>query len=428
MGKLTALTPATIICFCVFLIGFVILLTARSRQSVLQLPQEEVMFATQGKITSDPSNNQGVVRFRIAKLQVVGYTEDELFYGDEVEASGILTPHGTLKQAEVSLVSHSVTMTTKLHDLNNRLAPTAGHFLPKREAAVINGMVLGLKPKGDFFFSNAMRKTGTIHILVVSGSNLTLVGGFLLGFRRLLGRRMTMVVTLSVIWFYALLTGGQAPVMRAAIMLTITFVAEVFGKQRWDFYALTLTAVIMLFSKPNLLTDISFQLSFGATLGLILFAKPIAKQFQKIHFGKWAFSRLPFGIADNLATTLAVQIVIDPLLLYYFHQFSAIAVFANLLVLPLVLYLTLGGAVLIILGSLLSTLGTIASLFLLIPVTYFTHMVVFLSQLPFASLTFEAVPLAFVMIYYIALSIVSSLHFLRSSQSTKQPKNDTIKR
>ncbi len=355
-----------------------------------------------GTISNDPKISGNSAQFTVDNWKIYGNTNDELEYGDLVSVTGVFGAVNTIKHAEITVLPPSQTnqFQKSLGSLKKTLAPIPYQFLDQRAAELVNGMVLGVKPNDKYFMSD-LRRTGTIHIIVVSGENLSIVAGFILRFRNRLGKRRVLILSFVVIWLYALITGGQPPVMRAAIMITFAYTAQVLGRQYWDFYALALAAAIMLLMKPFLLYDISFQLSFMATLGVIAFTKPIYRAIRDANFSPIALiNKIPFGVSENLAATLAAQLMVDPLILYNFHQFSVLSPVVNVLVLPVVLYLTLTGAVLLFAGYFWPVLGIIISYLIVLPATYFSTMTTFFAQLPVVSKTITGFSLWMVIAYY----------------------------
>src|SRR3990167_6840304 len=140
------------------------------------------------------------------------------------------------------------------------LAGKINDFLPQPQAALLAGILLGEKSSLDKDFSNALRRTSTIHIVVVSGQNLTLLIGALMAFVTVLGRKKTIIISLIIILIYSLLTGMQIPVLRAAIMVSIALLAQLFGREAESTWVLLITGLLMLIYQPNWLLSISFQL------------------------------------------------------------------------------------------------------------------------------------------------------------------------
>lgn len=247
-------------------------------------------------------------------------------------------------------------------------------FLPSPQAELLSGIVLGNKKDLPYDLRLALRDTSTLHIVVVSGQNLTLLAGVLLNLSGLIKRKNAIILSIFVIVFYTLLTGGQIPVARAAIMVTLASFARLLGRAGDSVWALAITASLMMLVNPDWLFDLSFQLSFLATFGVIAVAPILEKIIMK----------LPAVIRVDLAVTIGAQIMVIPLLIQNFHQLSLVSVFTNLLVGWTVPFIMIGGVILLILGSSVQILGEIFGLALNILLTYFIYIVKFFASLPFA--------------------------------------------
>lgn len=246
-------------------------------------------------------------------------------------------------------------------------------YLPSPQAQLLSGIVLGEKKDLPYDFRLALRDTSTLHIVVVSGQNLTMVAGFFLALSGLIKRRVAISLSFLAIISYTLLTGAEVPVLRAAVMVTFAFLAQIFGRQNDSFWALTFAAALLLLINPRWLFDLSFQLSFMATLGLVVVA-PILLKYLKY---------MPL-LGQDLAVTLGAQAMIIPIIAQNFHQISLVGIFANVLVgwtVPPVMVL---GGILLLVGFLSQFLAQIIALVTGSLLTYFVYVVQFFAQLPFA--------------------------------------------
>lgn len=254
---------------------------------------------------------------------------------------------------------------------NSYLARQAREYIPEPQASLLNGMVLGSREDLSPEFKKALSNTSTIHMVVVSGQNLTLLSGFIMTLAPILGRKKTILISLSLSIFYSLLTGLQIPVIRAAVMVFFASYAQLIGREGDSIRILFITALIMLIFNPNWLLSISFQLSFLATLGVVALSPELLKLFDKV----------PEFFRQDLAVSLSAQILTLPIIALNFHQISTIGILSNILTLWTVAPIMITGAVLI----LMSVLGfnLLAQLFSLIPMiflTYFVYMIEFFNQ------------------------------------------------
>jgi len=165
-------------------------------------------------------------------------------------------------------------------------------------------------------------------------------------------------MALMGVWSYAILSGFDAPIIRASIMGSLVFVAQEIGRLNFSLRALFMTAFAMLFVKPDWLTDIGFMLSFAATLSLILFEPKVDRFFKKI----------PAIIRKDFSTSLAAQVGVVPILYFGFGQFNVLSPVINAMVLWTIVPITIIGMVGGILGLIFEPVGR-AVLLLVYPLT-----------------------------------------------------------
>lgn len=240
-------------------------------------------------------------------------------------------------------------------------------FLPSPQAQLLSGIVLGVKQDLPADLRLALRDTSTLHIVVASGQNLTILAGFIMHLSGLIKRKTAVILTLLVIIGYTLLTGAQIPILRAAFMFGLAALAQMYGRQNDGVRVLIIAAGLFLLINPRWILDLSFQLSFLASVGVIVVAPILEK----------SLIFLPSIIKENLAVTLGAQLMVTPVIASNFHQLSLVSLFANVLTLWIIPYI-MG------LGFVFLFLGQILSLPLNIMLTYFIYIVQFFASLPFA--------------------------------------------
>ncbi|MCS7039839.1 MAG: ComEC/Rec2 family competence protein, partial [Anaerolineae bacterium] len=239
-----------------------------------------------------------------------------------------------------------------LYRVRARGSAVLNAVLPEPYAALANGMILGIESGIPRELYNQFNLTGTSHVIVISGSNIALVSGILLATTRRLRRpRLAAILTLVGIVFYTLLVGADAAVTRAALMGGLAVMAVALGRQSAALLSLFLAGLVMLAIHPLTLWDVGFQLSFTATLGLVLFSRPLRERWEA-HVGNH-LPRLANNImAEGLLVTMAAQITTLPLIVSYFGRLSLIAFLANLLILPVQPLILTGGGLAMLTGFL----------------------------------------------------------------------------
>jgi competence protein ComEC len=273
---------------------------------------------------------------------------------------------------------------TERQFLDQRISQT----LPSPQSDILSGILLGLNKDLPFDTKLALRDSSTLHIVVASGQNLSMVAGFFLLFSGLIKRKNAIILGLLAAFFYTILTGMQVPILRAAIMLGLASLARLFGRDQDGIWVLILTGALMLLVNPSWLTSISFQLSFLATFGVVVVAPMILENLKK----------LPQFISGDLSVSLAAQAMVMPIIAINFHQLSLVGLLANLFVLWTIPFIMIGGVVMLILPF--------TSILLNALLTYFIYIITFFSSLPFAWEYIGEMSPIFWVGYYLVLSAI----------------------
>ncbi|MGV3539312.1 MAG: ComEC/Rec2 family competence protein, partial [Rufibacter sp.] len=207
------------------------------------------------------------------------------------------------------------------------------HISARREVAIAHALVLGVQNDLDASLRNAYAKTGTMHVLAVSGLHVGLLYGVLLFFLKPLRRGKTsrlliFLFIVGLVWFYAFVTGMSASVLRSVTMFSFVEFGLLLRKRSSILNTLSLVALGLLLYEPNYLLDVGFQLSFLAVAGIVL--------LQPIFLNWWSPERKAVKFVwELLAISVAAQLATFPLSLYYFHQFPVYFWVANLVAVPL---------------------------------------------------------------------------------------------
>ncbi len=249
--------------------------------------------------------------------------------------------------------------------------------LPEPHAGLLSGIVFGFKATLDPAFKQALITTGTLHIVALSGMNITiliaLVNTTLL---RYVKRPIANIGSILLIIGFICLVGISPSVVRAAIMGSVTLIAVSFGRQVWSIWIWLLAVVVMLVLNPLWATDISFQLSILATLGIILFGKTNARY------------RFPWSlIADDLRITLAAQVFTIPLMIFQFHRISFVSPLSNILIGWLIAPVTISGFVIVLLGLLWMPLAYASGWVSWLMLEFIIQAIQLTAMLPFASMS-----------------------------------------
>jgi len=247
---------------------------------------------------------------------------------------------------------------TALLELKKRLRREAGALLPEPEASFLLGLLIGERQGLPPELADAFRQTGTSHILAVSGYNVTRLIDifFILCAGAALRRRRAALIVSAGILAFAAIVGGEASVVRAAIMGCASLLAVLFARRYDGTAALLTAAAAMLAANPFILRhDVGFQLSFAAVWGLHAFGRPLT--------GKLNFLPEFLGVRQMAGETLAATIATLPVILHAFGRLPLIGPAANLLVLPLVPWAMALGALSLAAGALWPPAGLASAWF-----------------------------------------------------------------
>jgi competence protein ComEC len=304
-----------------------------------------------------------------------------------------------------------------LFAIKDRACDVIARLMPDPEASLMQGILLGIESGIPPDLYDDYNITGTSHIIVISGANITIVAAlFSLAFGRILGKRRAYWLTIAGIILYVLLVGADAAVVRAGLMGGLFVTALYLGRQSTAYVALCASAVALTLINPQALWDVGFQLSFAATLGIILFTPGIERIFER---GLTRFvpkHQARYGLRflnEVLIVTLAAQILTLPLVVYHFGRLSLVAPLTNLLILPVQPpIMTWGGAAVMV--GLAPFLEPIARILAWVPwlcLAYTNTIVRWMADWPFASLQINPASAGRLMFYYVVL--LGGVWFLR---------------
>ncbi len=312
-----------------------------------------------------------------------------------------------------------------VYSLRNRLSQSLVTILPEPQASLAQGIILGIRGNIPSQVKADFSRSGTAHLLAISGLHLSIVAGILLSLGIwLFGKRRYFYIwlALGIIWLYALITGMHPPVVRGAIMASLFLTAELLGRQRSAFTALAFAAAVMIGISPQILWDASFQLSFLAMSGLIFVFPPLqtlGRRAVTATLGEDGAAVTTANIiTDSFSVTLGAIIAVWPLIAYYFGIISFVAPPATFLALPalpgIIIIGALAGGLGLIALPIAQVVGWLAWLFL----SYMLLVVSGLAALPISSLEVASVNSNLIWTYYLGLALALWLNSHRRQVST----------
>lgn len=295
--------------------------------------------------------------------------------------------------------------------LKDQARQTIATSMPEPHAALLTGILLGDDSGLPRALNDDFRVTGMTHIIAISGFNIAIIIGLLdILTGSLFPRRTAAVLVMVILGLYAALVGAGASVVRAAIMgITYLVGLRLLGRPTLAMAGLFTAAFLMTMAQPNTLWDVGFQLSFTATLGLMLYAGPWTRWLDSRISAVLApevRGRVVNVLAELVVVTLAAQVLTIPLLLYHFGRLSLASLPANLLVLPVQPAIMASGGLTLLLGLPFPAAGQIAGLVAWLFLNYTIVMIRLLAQMPAASVPLP-LPFAGLVLIYLSIAVVT---------------------
>lgn len=394
-----------------------------------------------GVVVSEPEDKETLRSFVLKsdngeRVLVYAPLYSPVQYGDRVEVSGSLERPGiieneggpagdgasrpfdygkflakddiyyTLSFVEAEIVSsgHGNPIKAALFMLKRNFVGRIKSILAEPHASLLAGLIVSGREAMPKDILEEFRRAGVIHIVVLSGFNITLIADFM----RKLFQNLFIYTKLPAspkaaagaaivgIILFVIMTGAEATVVRAAIMALTVVAAKLFGRNYSAPRALLAAGFVMLLENPKILIfDPSFQLSFLATLGLI-YLMPLIDRPLSCWTAKWAKLR------ETFSQTLATQLAVLPLLVYSMGDMSLVSLPANMLILLIIPFTMLAGF--------LAALISYVSIILAWPISLAAHLLLswilfvshILGNLSFASLTVPPISIWIVVLIYLA--------------------------
>lgn len=368
-------------------------------------------------------NQQIIIRPENQKsnILVIAPKEVSVNYGDKIKAGGVLeTPENfmttagkefnyvrylankdiyfVIKNAEVEIISegNGNSVKSQLFKLRNAFMGNINKIISPPERDLANGLILGARGGFDTEMKNEFISTGTIHVVALSGYNITIVSENVMKFLGLfLSQTISIIFGIVVIILFIIMTGAQATAIRAGIMASIVLLARLTGRTAQAGRILVIAGLLMITYDLRVVTDMSFQLSFLATFGILFITPKVMK---------WvSFMPMRFKLRETVATTLGATIAVLPIILFSTGVLSIVSLPANILILPIIPYTMLFSFLTGIVGFISSTLAVPFAFISNLLLSYILFVVHFFASLPFASVTIKSFPIAITILLYLLL-------------------------
>ena len=234
-----------------------------------------------------------------------------------------------------------------LNKIKNKIIDENRKYIKSPKLEVLEGMVFGdfAVPAPDEIKQEFL-KSGLLHLLAASGMNVGFIFGawFIIASKLRIPYRFKMIAGGILVAFYSLLTGLPPSIMRAAVMAEFLILAKLLDRKADNLIILVFVCALMLLVDPFLLANISFQLSFITTFGILLCVPPLLERTKP----------LPEAVSGIVIVPLVAQIWASPIQIFHFNNFATYSLLANILVVPFI--------------GIITFLGFIGSVFSFIPI------------------------------------------------------------
>jgi len=332
-------------------------------------------------------------------FKLSGFGERMIYRGDTVQVTGSLFPSRGANQATIAyakLVRLSVGRNI-INDIGRRFSAGMQNALPEPVASFAMGLLVGQRTTMPQDVILALTMVGLVHIVAVSGYNLTILVRAVARLRST-SKYQQLMLSLSLIVGFILITGFSASIVRAALVSVLTLWAWFYGRQIKALVLISFTAALTgLFSPFYVWGDLGWYLSFLAFFGVLVIAPIITQRL---------FSKPPKLLTMVLIETLSAELMTLPLIMMTFSQLSLIALLANLLIMPLVPVAMLLSAIAAGAGVLVAPVAGWFALPARLLLTYMLDVVHILANVPSEFLHLSISPLVMIASYLLVLVVV----------------------
>jgi competence protein ComEC len=307
-----------------------------------------------------------------------------------------------------------------LIDLHRPLDESLQRSLPEPESALARGILLGQRASIPKELADDFNRAGISHLVAISGWNVTLLSGYavvLLAW--LAGRRWAIVAAIGLVFLYAAFVGASPSVMRAAVMGSFMLGAALAGRPGSALTAVVFAGALLVLPDALTINDVAFQLSFAATVGIVVLAKPIEGRLLSLFASS---PRIVVTFVELTSVTLAATLAVLPIIAATFGRVSLIALPANLLAVPLFPFVMLASLLTAAAGALSAELGRAIGEVAYLPLAWLVLVGRAAADVPGSSLTLGDVGVREALFGYALVTLIAIALTRRRSATVATPR------
>lgn len=386
----------------------------------------------------------------LVRVDVYSEKKEDIFFGDEVVLEGLIYRPAGLRNPGLFDYSKYLEMRnirallkvkdrssvevvgTRPANLVQRLAYKVRHrirglfdkYMDKQYGGFLKAIIIGDRNDLANSIKDDFVKTGTVHVVAISGLNVGLIAAlilFIFGMLRI-PRKMNLALTVALLVFYSYMVGSGPPIVRSVIVFSIFAIGYIMNREPDNLNSLSVAAFLILLWNPKELFDPSFQLSFVSVASIIIFMPHIDRLFGLDKFtGRSSREKFARYILKGVSVSVAAWAGTWPIIAYYFNIISPVAVIANLIAIPMLFILTCAASLFLAFGLVMPALASLVT-----PVLYLIEWALFMSnkilaQIPLAFFRVAAPSLETSLLYYglIALPLLPASMELKKFRITR---------
>jgi len=301
-------------------------------------------------------------------------------------------------------------LSMKMHQLSNKIKEKIYNLFEEKEANLLIGILIGDISRIDEQVEENFRNSSLLHILAVSGThvNYIILGLVYLINKIKISKKTGRIITIIILVLFMFLVGFSASVVRAVIMGITIIVAQLFYRKLDIINSISFSALILLLINPFNIKNVGFLLSYSGTIGIVSFSKTFNiifleknNQNNLISIEKYYINKLIKGIKEILIVTISAQIIIMPIIMRMFNTISLTFFISNLLVSPIMGFITIFGFILVFISFLSISIAKILAFPINILIKFLLFIAELFGNMKISKIYVITIPIIFIVLYYI---------------------------